>query len=77
MISNRPVPANNYDLPDTLHGDFWVMGQGICDFVTDAFPIGGSQYGTLLTINTSDGAIYVSKAQAMAFFGLVEPTTTA
>lgn len=57
----------------TLYQPFKAMGQGVVDFTTDAFPIKSTEYGTMITIDTSDGAIYITKAHAMAFFGLVDP----
>jgi hypothetical protein len=52
-------------IPDKRLGDFDVQAQGTTDFSLDAFAV-----GELLCIATADCAIYVSKDQAKAFFGL-------
>lgn len=67
---NRSVPPKNYDLPDTQHGEFWLMAQGVGDYVVPAFPIDAPDHGIMLTIAATEEAIYVTRAQAMAFFGL-------
>lgn len=48
--------------------------RGIADYVLPAFPINHPEYGPMLTMATSEEAVYITKAQAMAFFDLVERT---
>lgn len=73
MNFDRPVPPRNYDLPNDQYGEFWLMAQGETDYVVPAFPIYVPGYGTMLTIGTSEAAIYVTREQAMAFFGKQVP----
>ena len=54
--------------------EFWLSAQGIVDYLVPAFGIEGSK-DELLVVGTKEGAVYVTKAQAMAFFNLVEPTS--
>ena len=62
------------DLSTNKFGDFLVMCQGEHDYSTLAFRIDGNpEYGTMLCIGAQEGAIYVTREQAKAFFGLVEP----
>lgn len=52
---------------------FRVMVQGRHDYTLDAFAIDSEEYGTLLVIGTPDAAIYLTRQQAIEFFGLREP----
>lgn len=56
-----------------MHDAFKAMAQGLCDYTVDVFPIESQEYGTLMTIGAQEGAIYVTKAQEMAFWGLTDP----
>lgn len=58
-------------LPEKL-GDFKALAQGKCDYVVDVIHTNTERYGHMMTICASDEAVYVTKAQAMAFFGLIE-----
>jgi len=54
--------------------EFWCMAQGVVDYMVPAFGVLGTNC-ELLVIGTKEGAVYVTKEQAMAFFNLVEPTS--
>lgn len=54
-----------------VHQEIKLMAQGVTDYEVDAFPIRSEKHGVMLTIGAEEGAIYVTKAQAMEFFGLV------
>ncbi len=58
-----------------MHQAFRAMAQGRHDFEVD---VGIAKdcitNDTLMTIMATGEAIYITKAQAMAFFGLVEPS---
>ena len=56
-----------------VHQEFQVMAQGQHDYELPAFPINTPNHGTCLVIGAQEGAIYLTKAQAMAFFNLVDP----
>lgn len=63
-----------HSIPEHKHGTCRVMMQGEFDSVLEALPIGkeDDEYGTMLTIASNEGAIYVTKDQAKAFFDLTE-----
>lgn len=57
-----------------MHQQFLAMAQGKNDYSVHAFPTTSKEFGTMITLGAEEGAIYITKAQAMEFFGLVEPT---
>ena len=61
-----------HEVPDETFGEFLVQAQGRCDFMVDVIPITTDQ-GRSMVICAKEGAIYVSREQAKAFFGLIEP----
>lgn len=61
-----------YHLPSAPYKPFDLMAQGICDFTVEAFPIKLGEDDTALCIATPEGAVYVTKEQAMKFFNLKE-----
>jgi hypothetical protein len=63
-------------IPKDKHEDFDVMAQGNSDFTMKAFPVCGKD-GMMLVIDTSEGAAYITKEQAMIFFGLIDPEAVA
>jgi hypothetical protein len=67
----RPVPDGHYDVPK-VHGDFWVMAQGLIDYVLPAFEINHEKHGPMLVIATEEAALYLTREQAKAFFHLTE-----
>jgi hypothetical protein len=69
-VSAKPVT----NLDRGFGTEFWLMAQGIVDYVVPAFGVVGDN-GELLVAGTREGAVYITKAQAMAFFNLVEPTS--
>ena len=71
-MTTRPVPDNNYDLPDRVESEFWLMAQGEHDYVVHAVPVHNKEHGTMLVACTVEGAIYLTKEQAMKFFDLQE-----
>ena len=57
-----------------MYNEFDAMAQGATDYTVKAIAVADEKYGTMLTILASEEAVYITKAQAMAFFGLVDPT---
>lgn len=63
-----------------LHQPFTALAQGKTDFVVDVEPIVLAEpspfvpFEPLMCVMASEEAIYITKQQAMDFFGLVEPT---
>lgn len=56
----------------SLHQPFRAMAQGEVDYTVEVVAI-ANRKETPMTICAQEGAIYITKAQAMAFFGLVDP----
>lgn len=56
------------DLPEKPYLPFFAMAQGKTDYAVEAINING-----MLTLCATEEAVYVTKQQAMAFFGLVDP----
>lgn len=54
-----------------MHTEFQALAQGKCDYTLKVVPI-ANEGETLMTILATEEAVYISKAQAMAFFGLVD-----
>jgi len=50
----------------------YVMAQGKVDYELEVIRVYTKQSGDMMTIVTEEGAIYVTKEQAMKFWGLVE-----
>jgi hypothetical protein len=73
--------STNFDAPITqtvspsLYEDFWCDAQGRCDFKLPVFSVNHKD-GKLMTIAAEECAIYITKEQAMAFYGLVEAGKT-
>lgn len=61
-----------YQLPTKPYEPFNLMAQGSCDFTVEAFPIKLGENDVALCIATPEGAIYVTKEQAIKFFNLKE-----
>lgn len=59
-----------------MHAEFDALAQGKCDYTLKVIPIANNGE-TLMTILATEEAVYISKAQAMAFFGLIEPAQLA
>ena len=60
-----------------MHKPFLAQTQGIVDYSTDVIPVDPYCDGNvLMTICAIEGAIYITKQQAMNFFGLIDPTNT-
>ena len=57
------------------HGNFMALAQGKCDYVLEVRHTKPERYGDMMTICATEEAVYITKQQAMAFFGLVEPTS--
>lgn len=57
------------------HTEFQALAQGKCDYTLKVIPV-ANDGETLMTVLATEEAVYISKAQVMAFFGLVEPTAT-
>lgn len=56
------------DLPEKPYLPFFAMAQGKTDYTVEALNING-----MLTLCATEEAVYVTKQQAMAFFGLIDP----
>jgi hypothetical protein len=54
-------------------GEFRALAQGKCDYVVEVILTKTERFGEMMTVCATEEAVYVSKAQVMAFFGLVEP----
>lgn len=61
-------PTDQRVSPET-YADFWCSAQGKCDFILPAFSV-NLKDGKALVIASEDAAIYVTKEQAEAFFGI-------
>ena len=57
-------------VPYYPYGQFEVLIQGESDALIECFSITDSYGSRLLVIPTREGAVYISKEQAMSFFGL-------
>lgn len=55
-----------------MGNELYVMAQGRFDYELPAIRINSEKHGDMLTIMAEEGAIYVTKEQAMKFWGLVE-----
>jgi len=73
MPNNMPYNLTAmYHVPTEPYTAFDLMAQGSCDFTVEAFPIKLGENDTALCIATPEGAIYVTKEQAIKFFNLKE-----
>ena len=52
--------------------ELYVMAQGKHDYELPAIRINSEKHGDMMVIMSEEGAIYVTKEQAMKFWGLVE-----
>lgn len=64
--------SNWYKIPSAPYKPFELMAQGRCDFLVEAFPTKLGENDIALYIDTSEGAVYITKEQAMRFFNLKE-----
>lgn len=54
-----------------MYEEFTAMTQGIVeDYNTNVIPIETDDYGTMMCICSEEGAIYITKDQAIKFFNL-------
>ena len=58
------------DIPITPETGFKVMAQGVVDYQLEAIPISCEDFGTMICICSEEGAIYITRDQAKAFFNL-------
>lgn len=67
----EPEPVIRYE-------KFQAMAQGKVDYTLPVFPIGkeNDEFGTMMVIGADEGAIYITREQAMKFFGLYESPQT-
>lgn len=76
-MHNMPYNLSSmYHLPAGPYEPFDLMAQGVCDFTVEAFPIKLGHNDIALCIATPEGAVYVTKEQAMKFFNLKEDFST-
>lgn len=61
-----------HTIPNSINDEFKAMAQGTTDYVIDVIHTNSEKYGDLMTICATEEAIYITKEQAMAFFGLVD-----
>lgn len=52
------------------HSEFNALAQGQVDYTIPVIPIKLKEHGLVMCIATPEAAIYVTKEQAKAFFGL-------
>jgi hypothetical protein len=60
-----------------LHGPFKAMWQGVGDGLQPVEDNYHPQYGHMMIIGSDDGVTYITKLQAMKFFGLEDPSNQA
>jgi len=61
-----PPPKDKYET-------FWAMSQGpFIDGSHEVFVIDSKKHGPMMCIGTDEGPVYITKQQAMDFFGLKE-----
>ena len=76
FLQRNPIPTDGVSIPDDVHGEFWAKCQGsrhragFHGFMSVYPMIGGPD--PVMAISVQDCEITITKAQAMAFFGLVE-----
>lgn len=66
-MEQYPIVSN------TVYDNFLVMAQDVHDYSIEAFCLDSEEYGKMLCIAATEEAIYITREQAKAFFGLVEP----
>lgn len=71
FLQRNPIPADGVSIPDHTHGEFWATAQGKDKGLLPVYPMIGSAE-PVMAISTQTCDICITKAQAMAFFGLVE-----
>ncbi len=54
-------------------GEFTALAQGKTDYTVQVIHTNPESYGDLMTICATEEAVYITREQAKAFFGLVEP----
>lgn len=55
-----------------MHEQFDAMAQGRCDYTIQVIATSTPKFGTMMTICATEEAVYITKEQAMKFFGLVD-----
>jgi hypothetical protein len=55
-----------------MYEDFEAMAQGACDYRVAVIETSTEEFGSMMTICATEEAVYITKEQAMKFFGLVE-----
>lgn len=60
-------------IPSEQFGEFDAMAQGRADYTVHVICTEAPKYGNMLTILASEEAIYITREQAKAFFGLIDP----
>ena len=56
-----------------MYEEFQAMAQGKCDYTLPVIKTETTKFGPMMTIMATEEAIYITKEQAMEFFGLVDP----
>ncbi len=59
-------------IPQAKGDSFIAIAQGACDYSVEVIPVGreDEKFGQMMCLCTQEGAIYITKEQAKAFFGL-------
>lgn len=66
--------SNVETVPSAIYGTFYVLRQdAYLDYALEALAVYTKDDGVILAIASEEGPIYVTREQAKAFFGLVEP----
>lgn len=68
-----PAAEAGATLPGAVNGKFNALAQGKTDYVVEVIHQAVPGYGNLMTICASEEAVYITREQAMEFFGLAEP----
>ena len=62
-----------HTIPSSENGEFKAMAQGRCDYVVAVIHTNADKFGDMMTICATDEAVYITREQAVAFFGLIDP----
>jgi hypothetical protein len=66
------APTDKADVPESAWRVFDAMAQGKVDYTVPVDCIQSDTHGPMMAIMAQEGVIYITREQAMAFFGLAE-----
>lgn len=61
-----------HTLPKSVGGPFQALYQGRGDGTQEVFPMTSEGHGLMMCTTSEDGVVYITREQAMAFFGFSE-----